>query len=28
VDVPEAQLLKKPFVPAQLLSSIRGALSA
>jgi DNA-binding response OmpR family regulator len=28
VDVPEAQLLKKPFVAAQLISSIRAALSA
>ena len=28
VDVPEVQLLKKPFVAAQLVSSIREALPA
>ena len=28
VDVPEAQILKKPFVPAQLLGRIRETLSA
>ena len=28
VDVPEVQLLKKPFMAAQLVSSIRKALSA